>query len=374
MENAKKLPGYILLESVLAMIALSMISVGFFTIFSGQFSTMSSLRDALQAQQYAEIDAQKLRLMNYYDLENDGAKSRSAMTSWSNPGNVWEDEITVGNEISVSDYTDSKQRIATIKIYRNGDTLPRFSMEVPISSQTSGSPVGSVIAWAGEENPSADGGIYLECDGSTFDTSKYKRLYEVLGTNKLPDYRGVFLRGYGSRTHSQVNSGPNLGETETTHTSGALGIVQGDSIRSTRGTLFYQQFDEAIDAPFSRWIESGTDLRGNLFFAVSHKSPDSFHPDYSLLASYPSISAFEPTLYQESTEHSYGWKEALTKYRYSLSGNSEDGYTLHEEEIHPSLTYGRAGTVVDYDFSRIFPTDNEIRPVNVAVKFLIKAK
>ena len=55
--EGKKVGGYVLLETVLAMIAFSMLSMAFFTIFSGQFSMINSSADAMQAQQYAEIDA-----------------------------------------------------------------------------------------------------------------------------------------------------------------------------------------------------------------------------------------------------------------------------------------------------------------------------
>ena len=48
--------------------------------------------------------------MNYYDLDDEGAKSRSAMTSWENPNGTWEDEITIGNEIVVD---DRKRKIFT---------------------------------------------------------------------------------------------------------------------------------------------------------------------------------------------------------------------------------------------------------------------
>ena len=41
----------------------------------------------------------------------------------------------------------------------------------------------------------SEAGKYLYCDGSTFDTAKYPKLYAVLGTNQLPDLRNRFLEG-----------------------------------------------------------------------------------------------------------------------------------------------------------------------------------
>ena len=46
----------------------------------------------------------------------------------------------------------------------------------------------------------------------------------------VPDFRGLFLRGFGQQAHTQ-NNGSTVGETITTHKSGALGTVQGDAIR-----------------------------------------------------------------------------------------------------------------------------------------------
>ena len=48
--------------------------------------------------------------------------------------------------------------------------------------------------------------------------------------SQVPDLRGMFLRGYGSQAHAQ-NNGSTVGITTTTHSSGALGQVQGDALR-----------------------------------------------------------------------------------------------------------------------------------------------
>ena len=57
----------------------------------------------------------------------------------------------------------------------------------------------------------------------------YPELFAVLG-GQTPDLRGLFLRGYGSQTYAQ-NNGSTVGITSTTHSSGALGKVQGDALR-----------------------------------------------------------------------------------------------------------------------------------------------
>ncbi len=55
-----------------------------------------------------------------------------------------------------------------------------------------------------------------------------------MGSAKLPNYQGVFLRGFGNQAHSQ-NNGSTVGTTSTIHTSGSLGEVQGDAIRNIYG-------------------------------------------------------------------------------------------------------------------------------------------
>ena len=61
----------------------------------------------------------------------------------------------------------------------------------------------------------------------------YPELSALVGP-KVPDLRGLFLRGYGSQAYTQ-NNGTTVGLTATLHTSGALGTVQGDAIRNISG-------------------------------------------------------------------------------------------------------------------------------------------
>ena len=63
----------------------------------------------------------------------------------------------------------------------------------------------------------------------------YPELFAIVG-GQTPDLRGLFLRGYGSQTYAQ-NNGSTVGITSTTHSSGALGQVQGDSTRNVTGTI-----------------------------------------------------------------------------------------------------------------------------------------
>jgi microcystin-dependent protein len=75
---------------------------------------------------------------------------------------------------------------------------------------------------------------YLLCDGSAVSRTTYSALYTALGTVygggngsttfNLPDFRGAFLRGYGTNTNS-------------TYVGGSLGSPQSDSVGSHSHTI-----------------------------------------------------------------------------------------------------------------------------------------
>lgn len=52
--------------------------------------------------------------------------------------------------------------------------------------------------------------------------------------SNTPNYRGMFLRGYGAQNHNKWN-GDKIGNTITSHASGDLGVIQGDAIRNIYG-------------------------------------------------------------------------------------------------------------------------------------------
>ena len=101
-------------------------------------------------------------------------------------------------------------------------------------------PVGTIISWPVAQNPAdfqnTDGTYnWLECNGQSFDATVYPELSALVGP-VVPDLRGLFLRGYGSQAHAQVN-GSTIGVTSTLHQSGALGQVQGDAARKILGSF-----------------------------------------------------------------------------------------------------------------------------------------
>ncbi len=143
----------------------------------------------------------------------------------------------------------------------------------------------------------SDSGKWLECNGQAVDASAYPKLAALM--SNVPDYQGVFLRGYGSQVYSQLNGSKN-GITSTTYSSGILGETQGDSIRNISA------YFEAIG---NYWTYGGAIASVNLY------------------------------------------------------GTGSEGGANHYRDSQ-----------FIFDTSVIVPTSNENRPINIAVRYLIKAK
>ena len=90
-------------------------------------------------------------------------------------------------------------------------------------------PVGTVISWPSNSWPS-DADKWLECNGQAINSTVYPELVGVVGGN-VPNYQGVFLRGYGGQTSYHYGA--------VGHLSAGLGELQGDGIREIWGELSY---------------------------------------------------------------------------------------------------------------------------------------
>ena len=90
-------------------------------------------------------------------------------------------------------------------------------------------PVGTVITWPSNSWPS-DRDNWLECNGQSISSAVYPELVGVVGGN-VPNYQGVFLRGYGGQTSYHYGA--------VGHWSAGLGELQGDGIREIWGELSY---------------------------------------------------------------------------------------------------------------------------------------
>lgn len=162
-----------------------------------------------------------------------------------------------------------------------------------ISQPDGGIPVGTVISWPYAALPSD--GNWRECNGQSVAGTS---LCSTLGQCTAPDYRGIFLRGYGTQQSNHFGN--------VSHSSGALGVTQGDAIRALTG---YGKF--YITTTFG---ESVKDAINGVFKAVSGDC-----------------------------------------------GNCKNAKGT-----------GGGGTVIEMNVANSSPTANEMRPVNKAVKYIIK--
>ena len=168
---------------VLAIIS-SMIGISVAKIGQASMSATTSNKITLQASNIAASDAALLHSVSYEDLT---ASNRNTV-----PDTDFQHETLLSSE---SNYTDSiKQRTATINVYKGSETTPRVSLKVTRYSvekqESSGVPVGTVIAWPGSKAPTT-AGTWLECNGQS--CAAYPELVAVLGKNTVPDYRNRFL-------------------------------------------------------------------------------------------------------------------------------------------------------------------------------------
>lgn len=110
---------------------------------------------------------------------------------------------------------------------------------ISVKSVGASIPVGTVITWPSNSWPS-DRDNWLECNGQSISSAVYPELVAVVGS-RVPDYRGIFLRGHGSQTSTHYGT--------VTHSSAGLGQLQGDAIREIWGDIPTGAVEE--DVPYS---------------------------------------------------------------------------------------------------------------------------
>ena len=198
----------------------------------------------------------------------------------------------------------------------------------------------------------------------------------------------MFLRGYGSQSFTQEN-GWMQGVTSTNHKSGELNSIQGDAFRPAFGFLGqlamtehlagfpYSYFDKISIGGFPDELNPEDPVARE--YNAELGSPGPCHISFPMIDSSDLLANNEWGATTDDFSNTWasgdlGWGAALTQYKYSLSGNSKDGFSLEEEEIHPQLTFAFTTQDLEIDLGRQMATSNEIRPVNIAVRYFIKAR
>ncbi|AKL97573.1 putative bacteriophage tail fiber protein, e14 prophage [Endomicrobium proavitum] len=125
----------------------------------------------------------------------------------------------------------------------------------PLGNEYIGVPAGTVIAFAGSNIPVG----YFECKGDWKFIAEYPELYSAIGSTyndgesrsgqfRLPDFRGMFLRGNGSYKDGLPIPHPSF-STSTIYVSAPLGSLQGDSIRGIYGVVANVQSQQSATVP-----------------------------------------------------------------------------------------------------------------------------
>lgn len=217
----------LLIMSIVSAAVVGLTAVSLAKVNHLAFNGLNASQIALQAQQYADAEAAIIKATAYTDLT---AHNRADIQN----SNGYQSEVSLSNE---SDYSDAiKQKTVTIKIYRDGETNPRCTLNLLKFSaemqQSDGVPVGTIIAWPGSNHPT-EGGTWLLCNGQS--TALYPQLKAIVGST-VPNLNGRFLEGTNGTPKIFKDAGlPNI--------TGR--IVQGNwgSADFTQGA-FYQNGDQ----------------------------------------------------------------------------------------------------------------------------------
>ncbi len=178
-KTKKKRPAFMLVSALLATLILMMIAHGFMLMYGGQFTYLQAAKTASEGQQYAELVGEKVKLEGI-DAEEVTSKTNLDTLTGNDKDKDWQYtyEISDGTE----DDNGNIFKVATIKIYKDGENSPRYTYEVPLSSLGSSFsvPIGGIIAYTGSLNALPLN--YHICDG----------------TNGTPDLRDRFIVGAGN--------------------------------------------------------------------------------------------------------------------------------------------------------------------------------
>ena len=134
----RRQPGWTLLATVMSIFCWLLVAQSFFMMSSGTFNTAKAERVALQAEQVAQIDITRLHNLEYDNLDSQGAHARKAIEGLADSLG-WESEVTIDPEQPLSGSGgDAKVRIAHLAVYRQGDAVSRYNVDVPLTSIGSG--------------------------------------------------------------------------------------------------------------------------------------------------------------------------------------------------------------------------------------------
>ena len=127
--------GVMLLTTVVAIAAWILLAGGLFLAQSGELRMLAAGNEANEAKQYAEVNANLLKGIDYSQLTNTSTLAkfklhlnRGAIQTVDAPD--YEDEVILSGEKTAK--SGAKFRTATINIYQNGDAKPRYRLDISL--------------------------------------------------------------------------------------------------------------------------------------------------------------------------------------------------------------------------------------------------
>lgn len=175
--------GGLLVQLLIYCMIAGVITTSLVTLQSSNYSSLAAGRVELEAQQWADIRANIVRAIGFDSIQSQPRKPIDGSD------NVWEDEVIVGPEQTIA--PDHKQKIVTVKVYKTGDSIEKFALKVPLSSQESSIRKGMILVWSGSLNDIPFG--WKLCDGN----------------NGTPDLRDKFILGAGKRSMGSIGGEEN---------------------------------------------------------------------------------------------------------------------------------------------------------------------
>ena len=128
-----------MLEAIFAMILMGLVAYGAVKTSSQQFATLGAGKTASVAEQFANIDSNLLRLVDYNNLDDPDELAKVNLHTERAPiqtvsdANGWEDSISLSEEKTNPD-DGSAYRTATINVYKTDEQSPTYTIDVPLAS------------------------------------------------------------------------------------------------------------------------------------------------------------------------------------------------------------------------------------------------
>lgn len=270
----------LLITAVVTSFLTSAVALSLAKVSQGSIHSVKATQLATQSEQYALGQAAILKATNYDDL---AAQSRQVIQN----SNGYEYAVSLSGETELS--TGVKQRLATVRVYRTGEALPRATLVVPktdVEVQASGGvPIGTIIAWASNTAPT-EGGTWLLCNGQS--CSAYPKLVALIGST-VPSLNGRFLEGTTSTNVRNTKSAglPNIyGKLDSG--SDNIGLLSATGVTTSgafKASVHKKRRDGAAGSTFNpQIIEFNASWYNSIYGASSTVQPPSYLVKYYIKA------------------------------------------------------------------------------------------